>query len=92
MCAVARQAACMPMDPRDEQALRRIGQNLRQWRRKLDQSQDAVAMRSGLSNQSVVSKLEVGERESGVLKYVRTAAALDMPLAALFEGVEDLYR
>jgi transcriptional regulator with XRE-family HTH domain len=82
----------MPTDPRDDQALIRIGQNIRRWRRGLDQSQDAVAFRSGLSNQSVVSKLETGQRESGVLKYIRAAVALDMPLTELFKGVEDLYR
>ena len=82
----------MPTDSRDEQALRQIGQNLRAWRRELDQSQDAVAMRSGFTNQSVISKLEIGQRESGVLKYIRAAVALDMPLDALFRGVEDLYR
>ena len=82
----------MASDPRDERAVRLIGQNIRRWRRGLEQSQDALALRAGLSNQSVISKLELGERESLVTKYLRAAIALDMPIDKLFEGVEDLYR
>lgn len=82
----------MPMDPRDVQALRRLGRNLRARRRELDESQDSVALRAGLSNQSVLSKLEVGDRESSVLKYLRVAASLEMQPDEILDGVLDLYR
>lgn len=79
----------MPSDARDSWDLKRIGANLRQRRRDLDLSQEALAFRAGFTNQSVVSKLERGERESGITKYVRAARALEMPLAAMFEGLDE---
>ena len=79
----------MPSDARDSWDLKRIGDNLRRRRRELELSQEDVAFRAGFTNQSVVSKLERAERESGITKYVRAARALDMPLARLFDGLDD---
>jgi transcriptional regulator with XRE-family HTH domain len=78
----------MPSDARDSWDLKQIGDNLRRRRRALELSQEAVAFRAGFTNQSGVSKLERGERESGITKYVRAARALEMPLGDLFDGIE----
>lgn len=77
------------VDRRDQQLLRRIGRNLAAERARHDLTQEQVAHRMGTSMQQY-SRMERGEHDSGITKFVRSARAIGMPLDRLFEGVDDI--
>jgi transcriptional regulator with XRE-family HTH domain len=67
-------------------ANQRIGRNIRRIRRAADLSQEACAERAGI-HRTMISLYEWGEREPLTLSFLKLAAALDVELAVLAEGV-----
>jgi transcriptional regulator with XRE-family HTH domain len=67
-------------------AKQRIGRNIRRIRRAADLSQEACAERADI-HRTMISLYEWGEREPLTLSFVKLAAALDVELAVLAEGV-----
>lgn len=78
------------MNTRERELLVRVGRNLAAERARQGLSQDEVATRMGIQMQQY-SKLERGEHDSGLTKYVAAAWALDIEWDRLFDGV-DAYR
>lgn len=66
--------------------LQHIGRNLRAERARSGKRQDEVAHDAQMSV-AQYARLERGEVDSGITKFVRAARALDVPVAALFQGV-----
>ncbi len=75
------------MKTTDVATLRRIGRNIRAERTRRDLTQEALAARAGLAT-TQVARMERGETDSGISKYLRLAAAIGMAPADLFFGVE----
>ena len=76
------------MDRRDQQLLKQIGRNLAAERARHGLTQEQVAHRMGVSMQQY-SRMERGEHDSGVTKFVYAGRAIGMPLDRLFEGLRD---
>ncbi len=72
----------------DEDILQRIGRNLAAERTRTDLTQDQVASRLGMRMQQY-SRMERGQHDTGITKYVHAARAIGMPLARLFDGISD---
>jgi transcriptional regulator with XRE-family HTH domain len=70
--------------------IRRLGQNVREARRRLDASQQALGIRAGISRSDIVD-FEQGQRNFRIFTAVKLAGALEVDLAGLFSGVEDWY-
>ena len=62
-----------------------VGRNLRIWRMAKGLSQAQLANRIGVTFQQL-QKYEVGANRVGTGRLVKVAAALGVPIAALFEG------
>ena len=77
------------MDHRERELLRIVGRNLAAERARRGLSQDDVATRMGMQMQQY-SKLERGEHDSGLTKYVAAAWALDITWEELLRGVDSL--
>ena len=75
------------MDQTDAATLVMIGRNIRAERTRRDMTQEALARKSGLAP-TQVARMERGETDSGISKYLRLAAAIGMEPADLFYGVE----
>lgn len=75
------------MNPREHEVLKRVGRNLAAERARQGLSQDDVATRMGLQMQQY-SKLERGEHDSGLTKFVAAAWALDITWDQLLDGVD----
>lgn len=75
------------MDRRDRDILIRIGRNLAAERARADLTQDEVASRLGMQMQQY-SRMERGEHDTGITKYVGAARAIGMPFARLFDGLD----
>lgn len=76
----------MPVPSRDDESqahLRSFGARVRQLRRARDLSQEQLAHEAGL-HRTIVGFIERGEREIGVSKVWPLAAALGVPVPALF--------
>jgi transcriptional regulator with XRE-family HTH domain len=69
----------------DEQALLEIGGRVRQRRRELGLTQEALAERAKLSK-SFVSEVEGGQAAAGGLMYMRLAQALEVSVEWLMTG------
>ena len=69
----------------DRETLRRIGRNLAAERARRGHTQERLAELSQVSV-AHVARMERGEVDAGVLKYVHIARALDVPLSVLFQG------
>lgn len=67
-------------------ANQRIGRNIRRIRRAADLSQEACAERAGI-HRTMISPYEWGEREPLTSSFLKLAAALNVELAVLAEGV-----
>lgn len=67
-------------------ASQRIGRNIRRIRRTADLSQEALADQAGI-HRTMISQYEWGEREPLTRSFLKLAAALDVELAVLAEGV-----
>lgn len=76
------------MDARDSQLLEKVGSNLKAERARRDLTQEAVARLSGLSP-TQIARMERGENDSGISKYVRVAVAIGITPADLFFDVSD---
>ena len=68
-------------------ARKRLGANVREHRRRRGLTQDGLARASRL-HRTEISLLERGGREARLSTIVRIARALDVPAAALLDGVE----
>jgi transcriptional regulator with XRE-family HTH domain len=66
--------------------LEQIGSNLRAERVRRQLTQEAVARRSGLGV-TQLARMERGETDSGISKYLRVAAAIGIEPVDLFHGV-----
>lgn len=64
-----------------------VGRNLRAERARRDLTQEALARMSGLGV-TQVARMERGETDSGLSKYLRLAAALQLDPVALFYGID----
>lgn len=71
-----------------DELLARIGANLRAERVRRNLTQEAVAGRSGLGV-TQLARMERGETDSGISKYVRVAAAIGIHPAELFHGLPE---
>lgn len=69
-----------------EPALVRLGENIRQYRKALDVSQEELAHQAGL-DRTYVSGLERGERNPTILSSLKIAKALDVELCDLVKEV-----
>ncbi|HVX54705.1 helix-turn-helix transcriptional regulator [Nocardioides sp.] len=66
--------------------LERIGSNLRAERVRRHLTQEAVARRSGMGV-TQVARMERGETDSGISKYLRVAAAIGIEPTELLHGI-----
>lgn len=64
-----------------------IGRNLAAERVRHGLTQEQVAHRMGTSMQQY-SRMERGEHDSGISKFVHSARAIGMPLDRLFDGID----
>lgn len=69
--------------------LQRIGDNLRAERARRNLSQEDLAHLAGMGP-TQVARMERGEVDSGVSKFVRLAIAMNAKPADLFVGVEQV--
>lgn len=67
--------------------LRQAGRNIRAERARRELTQEALANQAGLGV-AQLARMERGELDSGITKYIRIARALGVPLPTLFQGVE----
>ncbi|MCW2857874.1 MAG: hypothetical protein JWR52_3489 [Marmoricola sp.] len=74
----------MATRPRD--VLQTIGANLRAERVRRNLTQEAVANRAGLGP-TQLARMERGETDSGISKYVRAAEAIGVSPEELFRGL-----
>lgn len=77
------------METREERLLEKIGLNLRAERARRRLTQEAVARASGLAT-TQVARMERGETDSGISKYLRVAHAIGMDPADLFYGIVEI--
>ena len=75
------------MERRDQQLLHRIGRNLAAERARQGLTQEQVAYRMGVSMQQY-SRMERGEHDSGITKFVHAGRAIGMQLDRLFDGLD----
>lgn len=64
-----------------------IGRNIRAERSRRDLTQETVARLAGMAP-TQVARIERGETDSGITKYLRLAQAIGIKPADLFYGVE----
>lgn len=76
------------MDPRDQKIVRQIGRNLAAERTRAGLTQEQVADRMDVQV-TQYARLEQGQSDSGISKYVRAASAIGAPYASMFHGIED---
>src|ERR1700676_3702502 len=71
----------------DEEILQRLGQRIRELRRRTFHSQEAFADYLKV-HRTFVGHLETGRKDFRLTTLIRLAEALDVPLADLFTGLE----
>ncbi|MCB0879940.1 MAG: helix-turn-helix transcriptional regulator [Thermoleophilia bacterium] len=76
------------MDARDRKVVRAIGRNLAAERSRSGLTQEQVADRMGVQV-TQYARLEQGDTDSGISKYVRAAQAIGAPYTAMFHGLEE---
>jgi DNA-binding XRE family transcriptional regulator len=84
----ARTRQPVAVDLTDQQLLIDIGRNLAAERARRGLSQEQVARSMGVLMQQY-SKMERGEHDTGITKYVRAARAIGVPVSALFHGLDE---
>jgi transcriptional regulator with XRE-family HTH domain len=72
--------------PKPDRVLSAFGNNIRRLRQEKDLSQEALAAKAGL-DRALLSGIESGGRNPGVLTLVKLAKALGVSGAKLMEGV-----
>lgn len=75
------------MTETDIAVLKRIGRNIRAERARRDLTQEALAHSSGVAV-AQVARMERGESDTGISKYVRLARAMKLQPSALLQDVE----
>lgn len=78
------------MDTTDAKILQQVGLNLKAERSRRDLTQEAVARLSGLGP-TQIARMERGETDTGISKYLRVARAIGMNPADLFFGMSDQF-
>jgi transcriptional regulator with XRE-family HTH domain len=76
------------MEHRDQMILRKVGRNLKAERARRDLTQETVARASGMYT-TQVARMERGETDTGITKYLKAAWAIGMDPSELFTGLED---
>lgn len=76
------------MDSTDMRVLQQVGLNLRAERARRNLTQETVARLSGLGP-TQVARMERGETDSGISKYLRVARAIGIEPAELFVNFAD---
>jgi transcriptional regulator with XRE-family HTH domain len=76
------------MKHRTQMILRRLGRNLRDARREAGLTQEQVAQRMDVKL-TQYSRMERGEHDTGVTRYLDAAWAIGMPPAELFRRLEN---
>jgi transcriptional regulator with XRE-family HTH domain len=77
------------MNESDAATLKSVGSNIRAERARVGLSQEELAGGSHLGT-AQLARMERGETDTGITKYVRVARALGVPVSKLFEGVDFL--
>jgi len=72
-----------------QQLLKKFGENIRLHRARLGLSQEDFAERCGL-HRTYIGSIERGERNVALVNIVRIANALDVSIATLFEGINEV--
>ncbi len=67
--------------------LRQVGRNLKAERARREWTQEALAHEAGIGV-AQVARMERGELDSGITKYIRVARALGVSPASLLLGIE----
>lgn len=70
-----------------DQMLARIGANLRAERVRVGMKQEDLAYASELGT-AQIARMERGEVDSGITKWVRVSHAIGVDVSTLFQGVE----
>ncbi|MCW2925472.1 MAG: hypothetical protein JWM98_2876 [Thermoleophilia bacterium] len=76
------------MEHRDQMILRRLGQNLHAERSRNSLTQEQVADRMGVKV-TQYSRMERGEHDTGITKFLKAAWAIGMTPDDLFRRLED---
>lgn len=76
------------MEHRDQMILRKVGRNLKAERARRDLTQETVARKSGMYT-TQIARMERGETDTGITKYLKVAWAIEMDPALLFTGLTD---
>ena len=71
----------------DATVLRQIGRNIRAERARRDLTQEALAHESGVAV-AQVARMERGESDTGIAKYVRLARAMKVRPEVLLQDIE----
>lgn len=74
------------METTDLDLLRQIGLNLKAERARRNLTQEALARLADLGS-AQIARMERGEMDTGITKYVRVARALGIDPAELFHGM-----
>lgn len=76
------------MEHRDQMILKRVGRNLKAERARRELTQETVAQRAGFQT-TQLARMERGETDTGITKYLKVAWALDMAPSELFRNLEE---
>ena len=76
------------MDTTDEALLRQIGLNVKAERARRNLTQEGLARVAGLGP-AQIARMERGEMDTGITKYLHVARALDIDPAVLFHGIRN---
>lgn len=76
------------MKHRTQMILRRVGRNLVDARRAAELTQEQVATRMGVKV-TQYSRMERGEHDTGISRYLDAAWAIGVPPSTLFHRLED---
>lgn len=75
------------MNRAEQRIVKAVGGNLRAERSRVGLTQEEVAQRAGMHT-TQVARMERGETDSGVSKFVQLAWAIEVPPTALFHGLD----
>lgn len=75
------------METSEVALLQQIGLNLKAERARRNLTQEALARLAGLGS-AQVARMERGEMDTGITKYLRVAKALEIDPAELFHGMK----
>ena len=76
------------MDTTDAALLRQIGLNVKAERARRNLTQEGLARIAGLGP-ALIARMERGEMDTGITKYLHVARALEIEPSALFHGMNN---